>query len=141
MERGQHKRERVQEGQNVVTSEKGVIKNPGEVQAAWNKKDCLTLVLYSNILTRELNILLRIETNYRWVHIFNELSAHESPSTLKHEQWMLPSSSWPWILIWLGDVHVWLLHFNIHNCMISWVCQLNMWNVTFDLSTFLKLCK
>ena len=36
----------------------------------------------SQLLTGETNILLRIETDYRWVHVFNELSAHESPSTL-----------------------------------------------------------
>ena len=44
----------------------------------------------SQFLTRELKILLVIETDYRWVHIFNDLSAHESPRTLKHEQGMLP---------------------------------------------------
>ena len=45
---------------------------------------------HPNLLTRELKIPLGIETDYRWVHIFNELSAHESPGTVKHEQGMLP---------------------------------------------------
>ena len=42
----------------------------------------MALVLYPNFLTRELTIPLGFETDYRWVHIFNELhvSAHESPS-------------------------------------------------------------
>ena len=67
-----------------------IWKRPGDVHAAWNKMACLTLVLYPNLLTGELKILLGIETDYRWVHIFNELSAHESPSMQKHEQWILP---------------------------------------------------
>ena len=64
---------------NVVTSEKG------EIKKTWNKKANLTLVLHPNFFTGELMILLRIETDYRSLHIFNKLSAHESSSTLKHE--------------------------------------------------------
>ena len=40
----------------------------------------MSCVLYPNFLTRVLKNLLGIETDYKWVHIFKELSAHESPS-------------------------------------------------------------
>ena len=70
---------------NGAAHKKGVAERPkrcdiqkrGDPKRRGSCSGSLTLVSYPNVLTRELTILLRIETDYRWTHIFNELSAHE----------------------------------------------------------------